>query len=87
MKELKQELKELIIEALELEDISPQDIENDTPLFGDGLGLDSIDALELGMQIQKKYNIKIDPKQEDTRAYFASINGLADFITQRATGV
>ena len=56
--DLGRELKELIIESLDLEDVTPEDIDDDEPLFVDGLGLDSIDALELGMQIQKKYNLK-----------------------------
>jgi len=81
MEELKAKLKEEIIEVLNLEDISPEDIDNDAPLFGDGLGLDSIDALELIVLLEKNYGIKIeDPK--DGRKVFYSINMMADFIQQ-----
>lgn len=80
MSELNQELKELIIETLDLEDIEPEEIEDDAPLFVEGLGLDSIDALELGLAIKKAYNVKIDANSEDTKAHFASVNSLAAFI-------
>jgi acyl carrier protein len=80
MADLAQELKELIIDALDLEDLSPADIDSDAPLFVDGLGLDSIDALELGLHIQKKYRIKLDANSEDTRKHFASVNALVAFI-------
>ncbi|WP_088332657.1 phosphopantetheine-binding protein [Lacimicrobium sp. SS2-24] len=80
MSELKQELKELIIETLDLEDIEPDEIEDDAPLFVEGLGLDSIDALELGLAIKKTYNVKIDANSQDTKAHFASVSSLAAFI-------
>ena len=80
MESLKQQLKELIIESLELEDITPNDIIDDEPLFVEGLGLDSIDALELGLTIKKEFDIKLDADSKDTKAYFASINSLAEFI-------
>lgn len=80
MSELKHELKTLIIESLDLEDITPEDIKNDEPLFVDGLGLDSIDALELGLAIKKQYAISIDANAEDTKQYFATIDNLAAFI-------
>lgn len=80
MSELINELKLLIIESLDLEDIAPEDIVTDAPLFGDGLGLDSIDALELGLGIHKKYQIKIDAETEDTRKHFYSVASLAAFI-------
>ncbi|WP_122609844.1 phosphopantetheine-binding protein, partial [Pseudomonas viridiflava] len=60
MSDLHLDIKVLIIDALGLEDITPQDIGNDQTLFGEGLGLDSVDALELGLAIQKRYGIKID---------------------------
>jgi len=60
MEELILELKKEIIEALNLEDVSPEDIDNDAPLFGEGLGLDSIDALELIVLMEKKYGIKLE---------------------------
>ena len=80
MSELEQELKQLIIEVLDLEDISVNDINSDEPLFVDGLGLDSIDALELGVALQKRYGVKINAESETTREYFASVKNLAKFV-------
>ena len=80
MDELKQEIKELIISSLELEDVKPEDIKDDAPIFGKGLGLDSIDALELGVAIKKKFGVKLSAESEDSRKHFASVNALADFI-------
>jgi acyl carrier protein len=77
---LEQEVKELIIDVLQLEDISPKDIDTDAPLFVDGLGLDSIDALELGVALQKKYGISLSADSEDTRRHFASVRALAAMI-------
>lgn len=74
------EIKLLIIDALGLEDISAQDIGNDQTLFGEGLGLDSVDALELGLAIQKKYGIKIDADAKDTRNHFSNVASLAAFV-------
>lgn len=80
MNDLDRELKELIVTCLDLEDISPDDIASDQPLFVEGLGLDSIDALELGMNIQKRYKIKLDANSEDTKRHFASVNALRAFV-------
>ena len=80
MDDLTEELKKLLIEALDLEDIGPEDIETDAPLFGDGLGFDSIDALELGVAIQKRYELKIDTTSEDIGKWFYSIKSLSEFI-------
>lgn len=80
MNTLIDELKQLIITSLDLEDISPADIDPKAPLFGEGLGLDSIDALELGVAIQKKYNVKLDANSADTRQHFHSVENLAKFI-------
>ncbi len=81
MDNLKQTLKEQIIEQLNLEEMTPEDIESDAPLFGDGLGLDSIDALELIVLMEREYNIKItDPK--DGKEIFASIDTMAEYITK-----
>ena len=81
MEEMKEKLKQEILEVLNLEDIRPEDIDNEAPLFGDGLGLDSIDALELIVLLEKNYGIKIeDPK--DGRKVFYSINTMAEFIQQ-----
>jgi acyl carrier protein len=84
MDTLKQELKVKIIEVLNLEDIQPKDIQDDDALFGDGLGLDSIDALELIVLLDKDYGIKLaDPKEGKT--VFKSINTMAEFIQQKRT--
>lgn len=82
MESLEQELKTLIIEVLDLEDITVDDINSEEPLFVDGLGLDSIDALELGVALQKKYGVKIEAEGEQTRELFASVKNLATFITE-----
>lgn len=79
---LEQDLKQLIISTLDLEDIHSDDIDNEAPLFGDGLGLDSIDALELGLAVSKQYDIKIDADDEATRRHFASVRALADLIRE-----
>jgi acyl carrier protein len=80
MKSLETELKQLIIDALELEDIAVDDIVSSEPLFNDGLCLDSIDALELGVALQKRYGIKLNAKAEETKHHFASVSNLALFV-------
>ncbi|NMK50312.1 phosphopantetheine-binding protein [Achromobacter sp. Bel] len=80
MNELELELKMLVIESLGLEDMTPADIASDAQLFGDGLGLDSVDALELGLAVQKRYGITIDPETRNMREHFTSINSLAAFV-------
>jgi acyl carrier protein len=80
MDKLELDLKRLIVRALSLEDIAPEAIESEEPLFGDGLGLDSIDGLELGMAIRKSYGLKIDAKHEDLRKIFFSVGSIARFI-------
>jgi len=77
---LSDEVKDLIIETLELEDIEAADIDNEEPLFVDGLGLDSIDALELGIAIKKAFDVKIDNNSEDSKQHFYSVKTLCDFI-------
>lgn len=83
MSKLQLEIKHLIIDALGLEDLTPDDIAADQPLFGEGLGLDSVDALELGLAIQKRFGIKIDADADakDTRKHFASVDSLADYVS------
>lgn len=84
MEALKQELKENIIEQLNLEDISVAEIGDNDPLFGDGLGLDSIDALELIVMLDKDYGIKLtDPKEG--KAIFESIDIMANYISANRT--
>ncbi|MCK6609059.1 acyl carrier protein [Flavobacterium aquaticum] len=84
MEALKQELKSKIIEVLNLEDIAIEDINDNDPLFGDGLGLDSIDALELIVLLDKEYGIRLaDPKQG--KAIFESIETMAAYIAENRT--
>ena len=81
MDELESEIKALIVTALNLEDLSPEDIGSDEPLFGDaGLGLDSIDALELGVALRKAYGIKVETVSDEVRRHFSSVRNLAAFI-------
>ena len=77
---LENEIKTLIIESLELEDITTDDIKDDEPLFISGLGLDSIDALELGMALKKQYNIVMSDDKDENSKYFYSVKTIADFI-------
>src|SRR6188474_797197 len=78
MRELEQEIKALIIESLNLEDVTVSDIESEAPLFVEGLALDSIDALELGLAIQKRYGIVLGDS-DDGREPFGSVRKLATF--------
>ena len=84
--ELEKQIKELIIEALELEDITPNDIQDEDPLFNDGLGLDSIDALELGMALKKQYNLTLSKNKEENKKYFYSVKTIADFVRKQQNG-
>ncbi|GAC1545433.1 MAG: phosphopantetheine-binding protein [Collimonas sp.] len=80
MQQLEEEVKQIIIDVLQLEDITTADIVTDAPLFVDGLGLDSIDALELGVAIQKRYGISLSADSAETRNHFASVRTLAAMI-------
>jgi acyl carrier protein len=80
MPNLETELKELIVSALNLEDIAPEDIDSDEPLFVDGLGLDSIDGLELGVAIRKKYKVKVTGSKQEIRAIFETVRTLARYL-------
>lgn len=81
---LHRRVKELIINRLQLEGVTPEDIDDAAPLFGDGLGLDSIDALELVIGIEKEFGVRIQDEEVGTKA-FASVNALVDFL--RSKGV
>ncbi|GAB3745853.1 phosphopantetheine-binding protein [Lysobacter olei] len=81
MQSLEIEIKQLIISSLSLEDVSPDDIDAASPLFGDGLGLDSIDALELGLALQKRYGVTLSADSQETRQHFASVDALARFVS------
>ncbi|AWH88890.1 phosphopantetheine-binding protein [Limnobaculum parvum] len=80
---LNQEIKKLIIDSLNLEGMTPEDIDTDAPLFGDGLGLDSIDALELGLAIKNHYGVVLSAESEDTRKHFYSIASLSALIASQ----
>ena len=80
--DLVQEIKNLIISSLDLEDLTADDIETEAPLFGEGLGLDSIDALELGMALKKKYDLTFEADKEANKKYFYSVETLADYIVE-----
>ena len=84
MEELTLKLKEEIIEVLNLEDVKPEDIDNDAPLFGDGLGLDSVDALELIVLLEKNYGIKLD-NPDQYKGIFKSVNIMANYIAEHRT--
>ena len=83
MSNLQLEIKNLIIDALGLEDMAAEDIAADLSLFGEGLGLDSVDALELGLAIQKRFGFKIDADAKDTRKHFANVASLAAFVSSQ----
>lgn len=85
MQALVLEIKQLIISSLSLEDVTADDIDAAAPLFGEGLGLDSIDALELGLALQKRYGVVLSADSQETRQHFASVDALARFVSaQRA---
>jgi acyl carrier protein len=79
---IKDKLKKLLVEQLNLEDVKPADIKDDAPLFGEGLGLDSLDAVELVVVIQKNFGVEIKNMNEGRKA-FESINTLAAYIQER----
>ena len=80
---LQEEIKQIIIDTLNLEEMTANDIETEMPLFGDGLGLDSIDALELGLAIKNRYGIVLSTEDEITKQIFYSVKTLADFISSQ----
>lgn len=80
MDSLENKIKNVIVESLNLEDISPEDIDANAPFFGEGLGLDSIDALELGLAIKKNFSVTLTGPSEEVRQHFYSVATLASFI-------
>lgn len=85
MSNLADELKQMIIDVLALEDIRIEDIDTDVPLFGDGLGLDSIDALELGLALKKRYGIHLNAESSETKEHFKSIQSLVALVEAQKT--
>lgn len=79
--DLKDQIKSMIIEELHLEDITPQSIEDDAPLFGEGLGLDSLDALQLAVAVEERFGVRIEDENEGREA-FSSVSALAAHIQQ-----
>ena len=78
--EIQQKIKTIIVSSLELEDVTENDIDSASPLFGEGLGLDSIDALELGMALKKTFGIEFSKDPAENKKIFKSVKTLADFI-------
>ena len=86
MQELELEIKKLIVSALQLEDLRVEDIASDEPLFGEGLGLDSIDALELGVALRKRFSLKIETVNDDLKQHFRNVRSLAAFVQAQQAG-
>ncbi len=80
---LEREIAQLVIDTLNLEDLQAADIPAQQPLFGDGLGLDSVDALELALALQKRYDIRIASDDKDARRHFATVASLAAFVASQ----
>jgi acyl carrier protein len=80
--EIELELKKLVVETLALEDVSPENIESTAPLFVEGLGLDSIDALELAMVLEERYGVQLGEDPDENREIFRSISSLAAFVVE-----
>jgi len=78
---LSTEIKQLIIDTLNLEGMTPEEIDAEAPLFGDGLGLDSIDALELGLALKNRYGVVLSAESEDMRQHFYSVETLVKFVS------
>jgi acyl carrier protein len=76
------ELKDLIVDTLALEDITPAEIETDAPLFVEGLGLDSIDSLEIAMVLEERYGVTLDDDPDTNRKIFDSVRSLGVFVTE-----
>ena len=82
--ELEEEIRQIILSSVEVDGLTAEDIQSDKPLFGEGVGLDSIDALEIGAALRKKYQIKFKANSEENREHFKSVVTLADFIAENA---
>ena len=82
--ELEEEIRQVILSSVEVDGLTASDLPADEPLFGDGIGLDSIDALEIGAALRKKYQVKFKANSEENREHFRSISTLAAFIAANA---
>ncbi|MCZ6782710.1 MAG: phosphopantetheine-binding protein [Proteobacteria bacterium] len=85
MQGLELEIKKLIIEVLALEDVAPEEIESEAALFIEGLGLDSIDALELAIALEERYGVTVEEDPEKNQELFSSVRSLAGFVTENRT--
>ena len=85
MDELVEELKSLLIDTLDLEEIKPEDIVTDAPLFNEGLGLDSIDALELAIALEQSFGVRLEEDSDENVKIFASVRSLDEFVSQNRT--
>ena len=83
MDPLEKEIAQLIVECTGLEDMQPEDIDPAAPLFVEGLGLDSIDALEIGVALAKRYGVKLTADNENNRRHFASVRALAAYVASQ----
>jgi len=83
--DLEAALKRLIVEALLLEDIRPDEIDSEAPLFFEGLGLDSIDSLDLAMALEERFGVQTEKNSSDNRRHFMSVRALADFVAANRT--
>lgn len=83
--ELENEIRDVILASVDVEGLTPEDLPAQTPLFGEGVGLDSIDALEIGAALRKKYQVKFKTNADENRAHFYSIASLAAFIAEHAS--
>jgi acyl carrier protein len=79
------ELKKFIVDVLMLEDITPEDIDSETPLFNEGLGLDSIDSLDLAMALEERYGVHMESDSADNHRHLASVRALATFVARERT--
>lgn len=79
-KELEDEIRHIILSSVEMDGLTMEDLEADKPLFGDGVGLDSIDALEIGAAIRRKYNVKFKANSAENKEHFKCVSSLANFV-------
>ena len=82
--ELEEEIRQVILSCVEVDGLTAADLPSDAALFGDGVGLDSIDALEIGAALRKKYQVKFKANSDENRVHFRTIASLADFIAANA---
>ena len=82
--ELEDEIRQVILSSVEVDGLTAADLGSDVPLFGEGVGLDSIDALEIGAALRKKYQVKFKANSEENREHFRTVSSLADFIAANA---